>query len=252
MKTISVVHLCTNLKNQGSSDNRHPACCVQAALYMSSLYHQGQFQLQSMHDQLKATQIHLDATAEDTRRGNLALEKELNLEREANELVNQQFVELEERHGELLKKYESAEKTREGLNKYVNDSNMFANEIARRAESLVNDLRAKLNGGEVTELPNGQSISGMILESAKNALLVRAISSQNSEENPLTPLEYVTDQNVVLQQCNTDLSLQVESLTKQVEDGYNEVANLKKALELTAGDGRRKKPRRGQMSQEKK
>jgi hypothetical protein len=54
---------------------------------------------------------------------------------------------------------------------------MFANEVAKRAESLVNDLQAKLAKGEVAELQNGQSISGMILESAKNALLIEAISS---------------------------------------------------------------------------
>ncbi|KAA8611972.1 hypothetical protein PtrSN002B_005540 [Pyrenophora tritici-repentis] len=237
---------------EGSSDSRHQECCVQAALNMSSLYQQGQTQLHNMHIQLKATHNYIQATAEDTRRRYLAIENELNLEREANELVNQQLAELEEHHCELLKKYKSAEELREDLSKYMNNSDMFANEVARRAESLVNDLQAKLAGGQVAELQNGQSISEMILESAKNALLVRAISGQHSEENPLTPLEYITDQNVVLQQRNMDLSIQVESLSKQVEDGKNEVANLVKALELTAGDGRRKKPRRGKMSQEKK
>jgi hypothetical protein len=75
---------------------------------------------------------------------------------------------------------------------------MFADEVARRAVSLVNELQAKLAGGEVSELQNGQSISGMILESAKNALLVKAFSSQNSEEDPLTLLSFITDQNVGL------------------------------------------------------
>ena len=144
---------------------------------------------------------------------------------------------------------------REDLSKYVNDSNMFAEEVARRADSLVNDLQAQLAGGEVAQLENSQSIGGMILESAKNALLVRALSSQHSE-NPLTPLGYVTEQNVGLQQRNADLSKQVETLSKQVEDRENDVANLTKVLQLTAEDedeyGQRKKPRRAKMSGGKK
>lgn len=241
-------------ENQGSSDSRYLLCCVQAALHMSSLYYQGQLQLQSMHHQIKATQSYLQGNAnavEDTQRQNLAVEQELKLEREANELVNQQFVELQERHCELLEKYKSTEAIQENLSKYMNDSNMFADEVARRADSLVNDLQAKLAEGEVANLENCQSISGMILESAKNVLLVRALSSQYSEENPLTPLGYVTEQNLGLQQRNADLSTQVETLAKQVEDGKNEVANLIKALELTAEDRRRKKPRRGKMQGEK-
>jgi hypothetical protein len=128
---------------------------------------------------------------------------------------------------------------------------MFADEVTRRAESLVNDLRAKLAGDEVAELQNGQSISGMILESAKNALLVKAMSTQHSEEDPLTQLSYVMDQNVGLQQHNVELSKQVETLSRKVEDGKNEVASLSKALELTADDKPRKKPRRGKMSERK-
>jgi hypothetical protein len=122
---------------------------------------------------------------------------------------------------------------------------MFADEVARRAESLVNDLRAKLAGGEATEPQNNQGISGMILETAKNALLIKTMSSQHSEEDTLTQLSYVMDQNVDLQQRNIELSTQVKTLSRQVEDGKNEVANLNKVLELTAEDGRRKKPRRG-------
>jgi hypothetical protein len=48
-----------------------------------------------------------------------------------------------------------------------------------------------------------------------------------------------------------ELSLHVETLSRQVEDGKSEVANLKMALELTAEDGRRKKPRRGKVSERK-
>jgi hypothetical protein len=221
---------------------------------MSGLYHQGLIQLQSMQHQLKATQSYLQVNADaaqEIQRRNVAVEQELKLAREAHELVIQQFVELQERHCELLNKYKSTEEIQEDLSKYVNDSNMFADEVARRAESLVNDLQAKLAGGEVAKLENSQSISGMILESAKNALLVRALSSQYSE-NPLTPLGYVTEQNVGLQQRNVDLSTQVETLSKQVEERANEVANLSKALELTAEDGPRKKSRRGNMRGGKK
>jgi hypothetical protein len=208
---------------------------------MSSLHYQSQ--LQSMHHQLKTTQSYLQATAneiEDTRRQNLAVEQELKREREESELVNQQSVELEECHYRLLKEYENAKKLQEDLGQSANDSKMFADEVARRAESLVNDLRAKLAGGEVAELQNGQSIGGMILESAKNALLVKAMSTQQSEEDLLTQLSCVMDQNVGLQQRNVELSKQVETLSRKVEDGENEVASLSKALELTAND----KPRR--------
>ena len=124
---------------------------------------------------------------------------------------------------------------------------MFADEVAKRAESLVNNLRAKLDGGEAGELQNGQTISGMILESAKNALLVQAISSQNPEEH-FTKLKYVMDQNVDLQQRNRELSDKIKTLFQQVEDGKTEAASLNKALELAAEDGRRRKPRRGKRS----
>jgi chromosome segregation ATPase len=207
-------------------------------------------QLQNLIRHFQATQSHLQATqirlqaaqyeVDDTQRKIRATEQELKLEREASELVNQQSMELQERHCELLERYESAEELKKDLRKYVNESNMFTDEVARRAESLVNDLRAKLAGGEVAELPNGLSISEMILESAKNALLVQAISSQYSEEDPLTPLSYVTDQNMGLQQRNRELSVQVETLSKQVEDGKNEIASLSKAFELTTDE----KPRR--------
>ncbi|UPX14616.1 uncharacterized protein EKO05_0005093 [Ascochyta rabiei] len=215
---------------------------------MSNLYYYGQSQLQNMHHHLQATQNEVG----NKRRQLLAAEQELQREREANELLNQQCAELQECHYKLLKAHENAEELQKDLSQSVNDSKIFADEVARRAESLVNDLRAKLAGGNVAELQNGQSISGMILESAKNTLLLQAISSQHSEEDPITPLSHVTDQNVGLQQRNNELSRQVETLSRQVEDGKNEVTNLNKALELTAEDGRRKKPRRGKMSGGKK
>jgi predicted nucleic acid-binding Zn-ribbon protein len=243
MTTISVMHSCNNFKPQGNQES-HPPCCVQAAVQMNNQLHNIYRYLQTTHTQLEATQSHFQATqsqlqatqneSDNTQRQKLAVEQALERERKANELVNQRFMELQER-------YKSAEELQEDLRKYVDRSKTFANEVAMRAEGLVNDLRAKLAGGEVAELQNGQSICGMILESAKNALLVRAISSQNSEANPLEPLGYITDQNMDLQQ-------QVETLSKQVKDGKNEIANLNEALKLTADDGPRKKSRRGKIS----
>ncbi|KAI1684355.1 hypothetical protein KJE20_06860 [Pyrenophora tritici-repentis] len=103
-------------------------------------------------------------------------------------------------------------------------------------------------GGEVEGLYVGQSISGLILESAKNALLVKAVSSQHSGDEQFTELSYVINQNSDFQKCNTELSKQVETLSQQVKDGKSEVASLNKALELAAEDGQRKKPRRGKTS----
>jgi DNA polymerase III alpha subunit (gram-positive type) len=236
MKTTLVMHSCTNFKNKGSSESRHQACCVQAALHISNLYHHGQSQLQSMYHQLQATRSYLEAAqndVEDTRGQILVTEQELQREREASELLHQQSAELQECHHKLLKEHESAKELQKDLSQSLNNSKMFADEVARRAESLVNKLQAKLAEGEVSELPNGQSISGMILESAKNALLVKAFSSQHPEEDPLAQLSFITDQCVGLQQHNRELSLQVETLSRQVEDG-------------------KKKPRRGKMSRGKK
>jgi hypothetical protein len=53
---------------------------------------------------------------------------------------------------------------------------------------------------------------------------------------------------VNLQQRNIELSDKIEILSKQLEDGKNEVISLNKALKLTAEDRRRKKPRRGKRS----
>ena len=245
---MSVVYSCTNIKIQTSPETRHQVCCVQSALHMSHLYYHGQGQLQTILHHLKATQNEL----EKTRHQLLDVEQELQREREAGELLNQHCTELQECHHKLLKEHKSSEELQKDLRKSANDSKIFADEVARRAESLVDHLQAKLAGGEVAELQNGQSISGIILESAKNALLVEAISGQPLDQGPLTPLNFVTEQNVGLQQRNSELSIQVETLSRQVEDGKNEVATLNAALKLTAEDGRRKKPRRGKMSVEKK
>lgn len=210
---------------------------------MNNLYHHNLAQLQDVHRQLQATQNEVG----NARRQIVATEQELQREREESELLNQQFIKLQECHCKILKEHENSEGLHVDLSQSAKNSQMFADEVAKRAESLVNNLRAKLDGGEAGELQNGQSISGMILESAKNALLVQAISSHNPEEH-FTKLKYVMDQNVDLQQRNRGLSDKIKTLSQQLEDGKNEVASLNKALELAAEDGRRKKPRRGRRS----
>ncbi|KAJ6199984.1 hypothetical protein J3E72DRAFT_185556, partial [Bipolaris maydis] len=98
-------------------------------------------------------------------------------------------------------------------------------------------------GNEVGELQNGQTISGMILESAKNALLIKAISSQHPEDEHFAKLKYVMDQN-----RNLELSKMNETLSQQVRNNEDEIASLNKALKLAVEDGQRRKPRRGKMS----
>lgn len=229
-------------------DSCNQACCARVAVYMTNLYSHGQSQLQSMYQHLQLAQSEIG----NTRRQVLAIEKELQQERKASELFNQQFIELQECHDKLLKEYESCVKVQEDLNRSATDSRTFADEVARRAESLLNNSRASLAGGDVEGSHNGQSISEMILESAKNALLVQAISSQHSEDDEFTKLRSVMDQNVDFQYHHMELREKIKTLSQQVEDGKNEVASLNKALEIATEDGRRKKSRRGKTSAGKK
>ncbi|KAF5852430.1 hypothetical protein GGP41_007861 [Bipolaris sorokiniana] len=226
---------------QENMSSCNQACCARVAVYMTNLYSHGQSQLQSMYQHLQLAQSEIG----NTRRQILAIEKELQQERKASELFNQQFIELQECHDKLLKEYESCTKVQEDLNKSATESRMFADEVARRAESLLNNSRANLVGGDVEGSQNGQSISEMILESAKNALLVQEISSQHSENDDFAKLRYVMDQNVDFQYHNMELGEKIKTLSQQVEDGKNEVASLNKALEIATEDGRRKKSRRG-------
>jgi uncharacterized phage infection (PIP) family protein YhgE len=207
---------------------------------MSNLYHHGQAQLHSMHRHLQAAQNEIG----NTQRQVAATEQELQRERQGHELLHQQFAELQECHFKLLKEYEGSERLCEDLHRSAQDSKTFADEVARRVEGLVNSPQTRLAGGKAGELDNDQSISAMILESAKNALLVEAVSGQHSEDEHFIKLKHVVDQNVELQQRNMALS-------QQVEEGKNELASLNKALELAAEGGRRKKPRRGKMSASK-
>lgn len=226
---------------QGNYDGQHPACCVQAALqcyhisqYNLSQLQSAQRQLQTVENELQHTQQLLHTT-----------QVELQREREESEIANQQFLELEECHFKLKRNHESVEALNEELTRSVRQSQAYTKEVSERAEGLINHLRAKSTGVEVAEMHNGQSVSGMILESAKNALLVAAMSGSFGPEDQITKLKYVMDQNVDFQQRNMELSKQVEFTAIQLEDRHNEVVNLKKALELTTDDRQRRKPRRG-------
>lgn len=214
---------------------------------MTNLYHQSQTQLQNMNNQLHTVYNQLQVTQnnlESTRRQMLVTEKELQRERKASELLHQEFSELQECHDKLLKQYDSCVKVQEVLNKSATDSRMFADEVARRAESLLENSRSRLAGGGANDSDNGQSISRMILESASNALLVQAISNQHSEDEDFTKLRNFIDENVELREDN-------KTLSKQVEDGKNEIASLKTALSIATEDRRRKKSRRGRSLTEK-
>jgi hypothetical protein len=141
------------------------------------------------------------------------------------------------------------------LRQSLNDSKTVIEESAKRAEGLINHLRAKLSG-DVAEMQNGQSVSGLIVESAKNAVLVAAMLNNLSEEDCVRRLKDVMDANVEFQQRNVDLIERVKILTesndalsKQVQGRDNEIANLTKALELTSQGGRRKKSRRAKINQ---
>jgi chromosome segregation ATPase len=140
---------------------------------MNNLYHHGQAQLHSIHRHLQAAQNEV----RDRQRQIIAIEQELQREREDHELLNQQFVELQECYFKLLKEHEGSKRLHEDLHKSVQDSKTFANKVARRAKGLVSSLQAKLAKSKVEELQNSQSISKIILKSAKNALLVEAVSS---------------------------------------------------------------------------
>ncbi|KAL6152699.1 hypothetical protein ACJQWK_11676 [Exserohilum turcicum] len=229
---------------EGITETQHQRCCVQAALGMCNLYYHGQAQLQSIYRNLQMSQNEVG----NMRRQMAIAEQELQRERDSNELLNQGFMELQECHSKLLDDHKSCEGLNMDLHQSAEKSKEFADEVSQRAEGLVNSYRAKLAGNEVGELQNGQTISGMILESAKNALLIKAISSQHPEDEHFAKLKYVMDQNVDFQQRNLELSKMNETLSQQVRNNEDEIASLNKALKLAVEDGQRRKPRRGKMS----
>jgi hypothetical protein len=178
---------------------------------MSSIYHHGQNQLHYVHDQLLRTQNEVECK----KRQIFATEQELQREREASELLHQHFMELQECHSELLKEHECSKELQEDLGQSVQTPQMFADSFASRAESIVNNVQASLAGGEVAEPQNEQSLSGITLESAKNALLVETVYSQHPEVDQFSKLKYVMSLNMELQQRNMELCKRVETLSRQ-------------------------------------
>ncbi|CAN9212200.1 unnamed protein product [Alternaria alternata] len=200
-----------------------------------------------MHRHLQAAQNKIS----NTQRQVATTEQELQRERQGYKLLHQQFAELQECHFKLLKEYKDSKRLCKDLHRSAQDSKTFANKVARRVKGLVNSPQTRLAEGKAEELSNNQSISAIILESAKNALLIEAVSSQHSEDEHFTKLKHVIDQNVELQQRNMALSKQIKTLSQQVKEGKNKLASLNKALELAAKGRRRKKPQQGKMSASK-
>ncbi|OAL56162.1 hypothetical protein IQ07DRAFT_498641 [Pyrenochaeta sp. DS3sAY3a] len=235
---------------QGAYASQHPVCCVQSALSVHNLLLQTQSQLQNTYKLLQTTQSELRNSQDHVE----STQEELSHARQLCEETKQQFFELDECHCRLKKDYEYSEALRHELDQSIQRSEDHAEEVARRAEGLVKHMTAKLSGADVTEMPNGQSISGLLLESASNALLVAAMSEGYPQKEEITQLKYVMDQNVIFQEKNLDLTQELESLrsinenlSKQAEESKHEAANLTKALEITRED-KWKKARRSKRS----
>ncbi|KAJ5028938.1 hypothetical protein J3E73DRAFT_389528 [Bipolaris maydis] len=228
---------------EGITETQHQRYCVQAALGIYNLYYHGQAQLQSIYRNLQISQNKVG----NIQRQIAIAEQELQRERDSNKLLNQGFIELQECHSKLLDDHKSCKGLNIDLHQSTEKSKEFANKVSQRAEGLVNSYRAKLARNKVGELQNSQTISGMILESAKNALLIKAISSQHPEDEHFAKLKYIIDQNVDFQQRNLELSKINETLSQQVRNNKDKIASLNKALKLTVKDRQRRKPRRGKI-----
>ncbi|KAF9729886.1 hypothetical protein PMIN01_11819 [Paraphaeosphaeria minitans] len=233
----------------------HSSCCVQAAIQMNNLYHQGQAQLQNTLAQLQSTHIQLRHTQSQ----NIEIQKELDRARGACELVNQEFLELKQNHDNLQKDQEEAVALQAQLTKSMEEYRSYAEEVARQAQEIINNVRTGPTEGEVGEGHNGQSISAIILQSAKSVLLVEATTRGYSETDILDRLKYVIDQNAVFRLQIGSLSealeargkeleargKELEARGKELEARDKEIASLNKAFELTAEEGKRTRSRRG-------
>jgi hypothetical protein len=204
-------------------------------LQMQHQFIQNQTQLQATSNQCQYFRGQLETT-----------NRELERERKASEIVNQRSQEREECHCKLQKDYHRVKEENAYLQQSIEDSEALLRETTRRADELSNGFRARAARGEVADPLNGQSLSELVLESAKDSLLVRAMSGQYSEEDLVTRLKNVMEENISFQLRNEDLARQNMTITQELGDGNNEIANLKKVLELTEEDNnQRKKPRRG-------
>lgn len=171
-------------------------------------------------------------------RANQSAEKtrsELERERQSYDDLKQQVVDMEECHYKCEQELATSKAHIENINRYCK-------EVAKQAESVIDQYKARIEGVDVRDVYAGQPLGALILESAKNKHLVDTMSGSYSEHDTLMKLKYVSDQNVSLQ-------LQIQSLTQQTADLSQETADLKKALELATEDRQsKKKTRRSQAS----
>lgn len=229
---------------------------------MNNLYHQGQAQLQTTLARFQSIQNEL----RHTHIQNIEIQKELDKERNTCELVNQQLLEMKEKHGNLQKDQEEAVALQVQLTRSIEEYRFYAEEVSRQAEETINGLCAGITKGEDGEEHNGQSISAMITQSAKNALFVEATTRGYSETDILHRLKYAIEQNAAIQLRIESLSGELETRDRELETLYREletrdrqlgarnkeleardkeISSLNKALELASEGGKQTRPRRG-------
>lgn len=229
---------------------------------MNNLYHQGQAQLQTTLARFQSIQNEL----RHTHIQNIEIQKELDKERNTCELVNQQLLEMKEKHGNLQKDQEEAVALQVQLTRSIEEYRSYAEEVSRQAEETINGLCAGITKGEDGEEHNGQSISAMITQSAKNALFVEATTRGYSETDILHRLKYAIEQNAAIQLRIESLSGELETRDRELETLYREletrdrqlgarnkeleardkeISSLNKALELASEGGKQTRPRRG-------
>jgi hypothetical protein len=231
---------------------------------MNSLYHAAKSQLDNTQQQYYATKTQLQTTQQQYQAHANWLQDqlqstqlELERERKASEVVNQQFLALEDSYLALQEEQKRTEQSER-------NALVFAKEVSKQVEGL----------------HNGQSMGELILESVKNQELVHAMSGNYTEDDTVTKLKYFMEQNVEIQQRSNELYYQLKAKkteiaevenqlkakNQQVENGKieiakvekamgelaknrgDEIANLKKALEL-AGEDKQKRTRRAKPKQ---
>jgi hypothetical protein len=166
---------------------------------------------------------------------------------------------MKEKHGNLQKDQEEAVALQAQLTRSIEEYRSYAEEVSREAEETINGLCAGITKGEDGEEHNGQSISAMIMQSAKNALFVEATTRGYSETDILHRLKYAIDQNAAIQLRIESLSgaletrdreletrdRQLGARSKELEARDKEISSLNKALELASEGGKQTRPRRG-------
>jgi hypothetical protein len=218
-------------------------------LHLNNLYQSTRFQLANTQQQLQQYAEQCQTERQYIKTELDSTLQRLHEERDASEVVNQDFSTLEDCHLKLQEEHKRIVAHNYHLEESVKTSNEYAKEVSVKAESLINHhLQTEGRGGEAAEGRKGQSLSAMILESAKNSLLVNAMSRQFPEEHINNQLKYVMDNNVQFQLRITELEQQNKVMSQQLENANNENANLKKAAELVSEDQQQQKPRRGRKA----